>query len=177
MGPDKSCCEPPRWLSRSFRRRTPLERGASFLWLAVLPVQILRGHRHPDHSGKRQEELPAPDIPSRRRHALHVGWYSLHVASHLDVRACQLWHPCSHGKSWQLNCGSVNADIDSTPTIRCPHWESAFQPPLSVRSRLCKLPSSLLALPTQSSTFSSPTSYRSRSHICSSRICQQRFHR
>lgn len=80
-----------------------MERRVGLLWLALLPLQILRSHRYIDHSKQGQEEQPLADISPCRSDAVHVGRHSIHVPTHLDVCPRQLWNPCHHGRSTRVS--------------------------------------------------------------------------
>ena len=75
-----------------------MERRPSILRVAVLPIKVLRSDGHSDYSDKGKEILNPTDISSYWSNVVHVGGYSLHVTTYLDVRVHQFWLTRLDGK-------------------------------------------------------------------------------
>lgn len=90
--------------STGFNRRGKIvERGSCILWLVLLPEQVLRGSGHGNHLSKGEKKLHTSDLPPCWRNDVHVGWYSLHVTSDMDVRLCEFRDSHSDGTHLPLH--------------------------------------------------------------------------
>ncbi len=72
--------------------------------MALLSIKVLRDFRHLDHFGQGQEQLFSTDLPPCWSDDLHVGWYSIHGSSDLDVCPSEFFHSCLNGMSTSCCC-------------------------------------------------------------------------